>query len=275
MDEILQRLTEVSIRQQQITKYLAARQGQTEQELDALHTAPARRVLLPDPRVQVTQLLPKMTAHDDVEALCFLRSVWPSTSTTGSTNPASQPEPKPASYPISLNIGFWMGCPQRPRSSSTDSSVLSQGLTAKLSGSRTPPPLPNSSRPWSWRMLPSFWGCWGASAAVSPEGGPGAMRAGGHPATSRQTGGSRSKRWAHGNGGSNTSCTDVVGRLYRTPWPAHGGSRSGGKDQWPPIPSQPGTVLCPHSRSAWYSLTSSHPGKPQPSSRSLLCSGEW
>ncbi len=176
MDEILQRLTEVSIRQQQITKYLAARQGQTEQELDALHTAPARRVLLPDPHVQVTQLLPKMTTHDDGEALCFLRSVWPSTSTTGSTNPASQPEPKPASYPISLNIGFWMGCPQRPRSSSTDSSVLSQGLTAKLSGSG----------------------------------------------------------------------------------------------------SQPGTVLCPHSRSAWYSLTSSHPaGKPQPSSRSLLCSGEW
>ncbi|XP_016377065.1 uncharacterized protein LOC107715434 [Sinocyclocheilus rhinocerous] len=49
IDEILQRLTEVSIRQQQITEHLAARQGQTEQELDALRTATARRVLLPDP----------------------------------------------------------------------------------------------------------------------------------------------------------------------------------------------------------------------------------
>ncbi len=68
MDEILQRLTEVSIRQQQITEHLAAWQGQTEQELDELSTATARRVPLPDPCVQVTQLLPKMMAHDDVEA---------------------------------------------------------------------------------------------------------------------------------------------------------------------------------------------------------------
>lgn len=35
MDEILQRLTEVSIRQEQMMEHLAARQGQTEQELDA------------------------------------------------------------------------------------------------------------------------------------------------------------------------------------------------------------------------------------------------
>ncbi len=68
MDEILQRLTEVSIRQQQITEHLAARQGQTEQGLDELRTAAARRIPLPDPRCKITQLLPKMTADDDVEA---------------------------------------------------------------------------------------------------------------------------------------------------------------------------------------------------------------
>ncbi len=35
-------------------------------------------------------------------------------------------------------------------------------------------------------------GCWGASAAISPEGGSGATRAGGHPATNEQAGGSLS-----------------------------------------------------------------------------------
>ncbi|KAI7812640.1 hypothetical protein IRJ41_006229 [Triplophysa rosa] len=54
MEEVLQWLTEVSIRQQQITAHLATRQGQMEQELSTLHA--------------VTQLLPKMTAHDDVES---------------------------------------------------------------------------------------------------------------------------------------------------------------------------------------------------------------
>ncbi len=53
MDEILQRLTEVSIRQQQITEHLAARQGQTEQGLDELHTAAARRIPLPDPQSKI------------------------------------------------------------------------------------------------------------------------------------------------------------------------------------------------------------------------------
>ncbi len=68
MDEIIQRLTEISIRQQQITKHLVAQQGQTEQDLGTLHTTSARRIPLLDPRAQVTQILPKMTAHDDVEA---------------------------------------------------------------------------------------------------------------------------------------------------------------------------------------------------------------
>ncbi len=68
MDEILQRLTEVSIRQQQIVEHLATRQGETEQGLAALRTAAAQRVPLPDPRVQAAKLLPKMTPHEDVEA---------------------------------------------------------------------------------------------------------------------------------------------------------------------------------------------------------------
>ncbi len=68
MDEILQRLTEVSIRQQQIVEHLTTRQGETEQGLAELRTAAAQRVPLPDPRVQASKLLPKMTPHDDVEA---------------------------------------------------------------------------------------------------------------------------------------------------------------------------------------------------------------
>ncbi len=68
MDELLQRLTEVSIRQQQIIEHLATRQGEAEQRLADLRTATAQRIPLPDPRVQATKLLPKLTPHDDVEA---------------------------------------------------------------------------------------------------------------------------------------------------------------------------------------------------------------
>ncbi len=78
MDELLKHLTEISIRQQQIVEHLATRQGQTEQELAALHAA-APRVPLPDARAQATKLLPKMTPHDDVEA--FLQ-VFENTATT-------------------------------------------------------------------------------------------------------------------------------------------------------------------------------------------------
>ncbi len=45
-------------------------------------------------------------------------------------------------------------------------------------------------------------GCWGASTAISPEGGPGAMHVGRHPSTSKQTDGSHSEGQAHANGGS-------------------------------------------------------------------------
>ncbi len=68
MDEFLQRLTEVSICQQQIVEHLATRQVKMEPELAALRTAAAQRVPLPDPRVQAAKLFPKMTPHDDVEA---------------------------------------------------------------------------------------------------------------------------------------------------------------------------------------------------------------
>ncbi len=68
MEELLRQLTDVSLRQQQIVEHLAARQGQADGEIAALRTAARQRVPLPDPRVQAAQLLPKMTAHDDVEA---------------------------------------------------------------------------------------------------------------------------------------------------------------------------------------------------------------
>ncbi len=68
MEELLKHLTEVSIRQQQIVEHLATRQGQTEQELAALHATATPRVPQPDARAQATKLIPKMTPHDDVEA---------------------------------------------------------------------------------------------------------------------------------------------------------------------------------------------------------------
>ncbi|XP_073681655.1 uncharacterized protein [Garra rufa] len=69
MDQLLQRLTEVSIRQQQIVEHLATRQGETEQGLAALQAATAaQRAPLLDARTQAVRLLPKLTPHDDVEA---------------------------------------------------------------------------------------------------------------------------------------------------------------------------------------------------------------
>ncbi len=67
MEELLKHLTEVSIRQQQIMEHMASRQGETERELTALRVTAAQRVPVPDPRVHATQLLPKMTVHDDIE----------------------------------------------------------------------------------------------------------------------------------------------------------------------------------------------------------------
>uniref|UniRef100_A0A8C2EHX4 Uncharacterized protein n=1 Tax=Cyprinus carpio TaxID=7962 RepID=A0A8C2EHX4_CYPCA len=67
MEELLKHLAEVSIRQQQIMEHMAARQGESEREITALRTATAQRVAPSDPRTQATQLLPKMTAHNDAE----------------------------------------------------------------------------------------------------------------------------------------------------------------------------------------------------------------
>ncbi|KAI2645214.1 Retrovirus-related Pol polyprotein [Labeo rohita] len=63
MEQVLQRLAEVSIRQQQI------RQGRTEDEITAIRSSAAQRVPLPDPRAQASRLLPKMAADDDVELI--------------------------------------------------------------------------------------------------------------------------------------------------------------------------------------------------------------
>ncbi len=72
MEELLKHLTEVSIRQHQIVEHMAACQGESEREIAVLRTAAAQRVPLPDPRVQATQLLPKMSAHDDVESYLMM-----------------------------------------------------------------------------------------------------------------------------------------------------------------------------------------------------------
>lgn len=83
MEDVLQRLAEVSIRQQQIAEHLATRLGRTEDELAAVRAAAAQRVPLPEPRAQATRLLPKMTADDDVEAFLQVfentahREGWP------------------------------------------------------------------------------------------------------------------------------------------------------------------------------------------------------
>ncbi len=67
MEELLRQLTAVSLRQHQIVEHLATQQSQAEHEIAALRTAARQRIPLPDPRVQAAQLLPKMTAHDDIE----------------------------------------------------------------------------------------------------------------------------------------------------------------------------------------------------------------
>ncbi|KAL1277195.1 hypothetical protein QQF64_023868 [Cirrhinus molitorella] len=68
MEEILKQLAEVSVRQQQFAEHLADRQWRAEQEIAALRLTAAQRTPLPDPRINASKLLPKMTTCDDVEA---------------------------------------------------------------------------------------------------------------------------------------------------------------------------------------------------------------
>ncbi len=63
------------------------------------------------------------------------------------------------------------------------------------------------------------------TAAISSEGGPGATRAGRHPATTEQAGASLSAGLTHADGGSHGSRPDLVGRMHCAPRPTCWGSR--------------------------------------------------
>ncbi len=85
---------------------------------------------------------------------------------------------------------------------------------------------------------PTSWG-WGASAAIFPEGEPGATQAGGHLPTSRQVGGSRSPGWADAHGSTSLTKPGLAGRLHRPPWTTVGGAVGGGEGKWTTLPSPP------------------------------------
>ncbi|XP_026116332.1 uncharacterized protein LOC113094960 [Carassius auratus] len=68
MEEIIRRLTEITVRQQQFSEQLAARQERTEQVVEQLRGATAQRTPLPEPRWQAHQHLTKLNDQDDVEA---------------------------------------------------------------------------------------------------------------------------------------------------------------------------------------------------------------
>ncbi|KAL0200310.1 hypothetical protein M9458_003497, partial [Cirrhinus mrigala] len=70
--EIIRQLMDISVRQQQVAEHLATRQDRMEQELLAFRTTAAQRTPLPDLQSRATQLLPKMTAHDDVESYLLM-----------------------------------------------------------------------------------------------------------------------------------------------------------------------------------------------------------
>ncbi len=290
MDEILQRLTEVSISQQQIVEHLTTRQEETEHGLTELRTAAAQRVPLPDPRVQAAKLLPKMTPHDDVEA--YLQ-MFETTATSEGWHPddwarvlaplltgeaqrayfalpaASADQYVEVKKEILAHLGLspicaaqyfhdWEYKPRLParaqaaETHATRATLATGGVSIGQSGGRTgggrsfsPSPSPFSPI-GGWNEEPNHHlgarggdraggcsptaGCWEASAAVSPEGGPGATRAGRHPVTTEQAGGSLSAGRAHADGSSRGTRPDLAGRLHCAPRPACWGSRSGRED---------------------------------------------
>ncbi len=89
-------------------------------------------------------------------------------------------------------------------------------------------------------------GCWERALPFPRRVVQGATRARGHLTTSSQAGGSHSNGRTHANSGPYISRTDVAGRLYCASRPTRGSSRSGGEDQWPPIPSPSGLRQCGH-----------------------------
>ncbi len=109
MDELLKHLTEISIRQQQIVEHMATRQGETEREVAALRFTTAQRVPLPDPRVHAAQLLPKMTAHDDIEHYLSMfetiatREDWPREDWARILAPLLTGEPQQAYFSMSAS----------------------------------------------------------------------------------------------------------------------------------------------------------------------------
>ncbi len=68
MEEIISRLTEVTVWQQQFTERLAARQEYTDRVVEQLQASTVGRLPLPDAGVKAHQLLVRLTDQDDVEA---------------------------------------------------------------------------------------------------------------------------------------------------------------------------------------------------------------
>ncbi len=88
---------------------MATRQGETEREVAALRFTTAQRVPLPDPRVHAAQLLPKMTAHDDIEHYLSMfetiatREDWPREDWARILAPLLTGEPQQAYFSMSAS----------------------------------------------------------------------------------------------------------------------------------------------------------------------------
>ncbi len=196
----------------------------------SLRTAACQHVPLPDPRVQATQLLPKMTAHDDIEVYLqmfentitmegwdrddWARALAPLLTGEAQRTFFSLPTALVERYDdvkreILARVGLspvcaaqcfqeWVYQPRRPaRAQAAKLSRLAQHWL--MDGATTAAQVTErvvSSRYAESHDHAGVSGCdragWGASAAFPSEGGPGATRAGGNLATNRQDGGPQS-----------------------------------------------------------------------------------